>query len=267
MAPLPLMRIILNRILDTMNTLNTAPAQALHAADLNRATAQAAQVGIDAQVDTNCYRPYDSQLGEQPALAGYRNVKCLYKTNKQTGIAAGDNSQVRIEDGITEEVVIERITELAPYLIGFLQGEQDKIVKKLHLAGMTLLSPTQYSLDEVIAALEASGVSQRLNKEQIEAWFSTEMYEPLLVAFADKMGVSEHPTEEQQAKLDTVIAVYKAKFGSLASGKTHYRTEEADMLLRAIEVTGVEATSMGKRFVARLLKMKQTTGNDLLLAL
>lgn len=250
-----------------MNTQNIAGNTELHPADLNRATAQAAQVGIDAQVDVNAFRPYDSQLGEQPALAGYRNVKCLYKMNKQTGIAAGDNSQIRIEDGISEEVVIERITELAPYLIGFLQGEQDKIVKKLHLAGMTLLSPKQYGLDEVIAALEASGVSQRLNKEQIEAWFTETMYEPLLVAFADKMGVTEHPTEQEQAKLDTVLAVYKAKFGSLASGKTHYRVEEADMLLKAIEVTGAETTNLGKRFVARLTKMKATTGNDLLLAL
>lgn len=248
-----------------MNTDTTGTT--VHAADLNRATAQAAQVGLDATVDTNSFRPYDSQLGEQPALAGYRNVKCLYKVNKQTGRAAGDNSQIRVEDNITEEVIVERIAELAPYLVGFLQGEQDKIVKKLHLAGMTLLSPNQYSLDEVIAALEASGVSQRVNKEMIEAWFVDTMYESLLVAFADKMGVTEHPTEEQQLKLDTVIGVYKAKFGSLASGKTHYRVEEADMLLKAIEVTGAETTSLGKRFVARLTKMKETTGNDLLLAL
>lgn len=251
-----------------MNTqVNNTDNSTIHAADLNRAVAVEVAAGIDSQVDTNCFRPYDSALGEQPALAGYRNVKCLYKTNAKTGKVAADNSQIRVEDGITEAVIVERIKELAPYLVGFLQGEQDKIVKRLHLAGMTLLSPKQYSLDEVVAALEASGTSQRLNKEQIEAWFAADMYEILLVAFADKMGIVEAPTEEQQTKLDAILGVYKAKFGSLASGKTHYREEEADMLLKALSVAGAEDSSIGARFVARLTKMKESTTDSLLLAL
>lgn len=247
-----------------MNTQPNSNTQ-VHAADLNRATAQAAAQGEAA--DFNTFRPYDSQLGDQPTLAGYRNVKCLYKTNAKTGKVAADNSQIRVEDNITEAVIVERIKELAPYLVGYLQGEQDKIVKRLHLAGMTVLSPKQYALDSVVAALEASGTSQRLNKEQIEAWFADTMYEPLLVAFADKMGIVESPTAEQQTKLDTVLAVYRNKLGSLASGKTHYREEEADMLLKAIAVTGAEDSSIGARFVARLTKMKETTTDSLLLAL
>ena len=219
------------------------------------------------EADTNTYRPYDSQLGEQPSIAGYRNVKCLYKTNAKTGKVAADNSQIRIEDDITEKVITERVAELAPYLIGFLQGEQDKIVKKLHLQGMTLLSPKQYGLDAVVAALEAAGTGHRLNKEQIEQWFNTEMLEPLMVAFADKMGVSEQPTEAEEKKLETVLQVYRSKFGSLASGKTHYRKEDAESLQKALDITEATSGVLGERFYVRLEKMKTDTVEDLLLSL
>jgi hypothetical protein len=224
---------------------------------------------IDTQVDANAFRPYDSQL-PVPTLAGYRTVKCLYKiakTGKSAGKAAGENSFVRIEDTITEELVTSKITELAPYLVAYLHGEQDKLVKKLHVAGMTLLSSKQYDLSMVIATLEEAGVSSRLNKEQIEEWFTGEMQDTLAVAFADKMGLSETPTDEELEKLQSILSVYKAKFGSLASGKTHYRVEEADMLLKSLDVTGAGDTTIGVRFVARLTKMKESTASSLLASL
>ena len=249
------------------NANSTEATDTITHTEVAAATAKAAQAGIDAQTDANTFRPYDSQLGEQPSIAGYRNVKCLYKTNAKTGKVAADNSQIRIDDSITQEAVAAKLGELMPHLITYLQGEEDKIVKKLHLQGMTLLSPKQYGLDSVIAALEAAGTGHRLNKEQIEQWFDAEMLEPLMVAFADKMGVSEQPTEAEEKKLETVLQVYRSKFGSLASGKTHYREEEVDMLLKSMEVTGAESSLLGGKFVARLTGMKAKSDDNLLLAL
>lgn len=220
-------------------------------------------------VDTNAFRPYDSQL-PVPELDGFRTVKCLYKvakTGKNAGKAAAENSYIRVADSITLETVTSRITELAPYVVSYLQEQEAQIIRKLHVSGMTLLSPRQYGLDRVLEVLEEAGLSQRLNKEQIEEWFTAEMADGLLVAFADKMGVTDTPTEAEAAKLTTIIGVYKGKFGSLASGKTHYREEEADMLLKALEVTGAGDTALGARFTARLEKMKVNTGDDLLLSL
>ena len=220
-------------------------------------------------VDTNAFVPYDSALG-YPELDGFRNVKCLYKvakTGANAGKAAGTNSVIRIADGITEAVVQERVQELAPYIVGYLQEQENALVKKLHVAGMTVLSPKQYGLDAVIAALEESGASNRLNKEKIEDWFTASMLDALIVAFSDKMGVSETPSDAELEKLDSIINVYKSKFGSLASGKTHYRVEEAEMLLKALEITGGGDTIIGGKFVLRLERMKGSTPDDLLLSL
>ena len=248
--------------------MNTDTNSTVHAADLNRATAQAVADGqtATASADYNTFRPYNAQLGA-PSLEGYRNVKCLYKVNAKTHTSAGENSYIRIIDSITEEAVAARITELAPYLVGYLQEQENILVKKLHVAGMTVLSPQQYGIDAVVAHLEESGVSNRLNKEKIEDWFTGAMLEPLMVAFGDKMQISSEPTDAELEKLDTIISVYKAKFGSLASGKTAYRVEEADMLLRSLEITGADKTIIGTKFVARLEKMKVATPDDLLLAL
>lgn len=245
-----------------MNTTNTQ----IDLNSISDATQAAVDAGLDAQVDVNTFRPYDSQL-PVPVIAGFRVVKCLYKVNPKTKVAAAENSYIRVPAHITEEVVAARISELAPYLVGYLQAEEDKLIKERHIAGLERLTPEFLTLDRVIEALESAGVSQRLNKETIEAWFTAEMYEPLMVAFADKMGVGEAPTEEQTSKLSSILSVYKAKFGSLASGKTHYRVEEAEMLLRALEVTGAGDTLIGGKFVARLGKMKDSTSADLLLAL
>lgn len=254
-------------ILGNYNTMNTQANSNVTHTEVAAATAQAAgQSQVVDGVDVNAFRPYDSQL-PVPALAGYRIVKCLYKRNPKTGTQAADNSYIRVPAHITEEVVAARISELAPYLVSYLQAEEDKLIKERHTAGLDKLSPDFLTLDRIIAALETSGVSNRLNKEAIEAWFAESMHDALLVAFADKMDVSDTPTAEQTEKLDSILSVYRAKFGSLASGKTHYRVEEAEMLLKALEITGAGDSLIGGKFVARLTKMMSSTPTDLLLAL
>lgn len=234
------------------------------------ASTPAAPVATDIQdgVDTNAFRPYDSQL-PIPELAGFRTVKCLYKiakTGKNAGKAAGENSYIRIADGITETVVAERIAELAPYLTSYLQEQENLLVKNLHKAGMTVVSPKQYGLDAVIAMLEEAGTASRMNKEMIETWFDADLSDTLLVAFAEKMGLDENMTAEDEEKLQTIVAVYKAKLGSLASPKVFYKEEEVEMLLKAIGFA--EGDSPVKpRIVARLEKMKDSGTTESLMSL
>lgn len=245
-----------------MNTTTNAVAMA----DLSRATREAAETAINANVDINNFRPYDSAL-PVPSLEGYRTVKCLYKVNKATGKAAGDNSYIRVPDSITEKEVAAQIAELAPYIVGWLQSQEDMIVKELHKGGATSIKPEQLGLANVLSYLESTASSSRLNGEAIAAWFLDDMRDNLAVAFADKMGLGEEPTAAELEKLEAILSTYEAKYKSLASGKTVYRKEEAELLQKALTVTGADKTLIGTRFMNRLEQMKSATPDDLLLAL
>lgn len=250
-----------NRKLLTMNTTTTDNMNA-------PATVPAVSTEIKDGVDTNAFRPYDSQL-PIPELSGFRTVKCLYKvakTGKNAGKAAGENSYIRIADAITEIAVTERIAELAPYLVGYLQEQENLLVKSLHRAGMSILSPKQYGLDMVIAMLEEAGTASRMNKEMIETWFDAELKDNLLVAFAEKMELGEDITDADIEKLETIVAVYRAKLGSLASPKVFYRAEEVEMLQKALGFVAGDS-SMSVRLVARLEKMKESGTTESLISL
>jgi len=195
-------------------------------------------------------------------------VKCLYKTNTKTGKAAGENSYILVPDShLAESVIVENAEKLAPYVAAFLQGVEDGIVKEHHKNGGKGFSDSFLSLDKILAVLDAQGQGNRLNKEKIEAWFNSEMLEALTVAFADKMGVSDTPTDAEMEKIRNVTDVYKGKYASLASGKTHYKKEEVEMLQKALEVTDAVATPIGERFYGRLEGMLSATVNDVMMGL
>jgi len=246
---------------DTMETIkNTASSpNAAHASNAPELTSTEELYKFSA---------YDAQLpisiGE-----GMRVVKCLYKTNTKTGKAAGANSYILVpEKHLAEQVMIDNAAMLAPYMAAFLQDVEDKIIKDYHVKGGIGFNDSFLSLSKILESLDNAGQGNRLNKEKIEDWFNSDMKEPLLVAFADKMGVSDQPTQAELDKLENVTAVYLAKFASLASGKTMYRKEEAELLQKALVVTGVnEENAIGVKFWNRLESMKNTTQNDLLMSL
>jgi len=237
-----------------MDTMNTTQHTTLQDTPL-----QAAEL--------HTFKPYisDSVVG---IPEGQRMVKCLYKLNKKTNTIGGDNSYVLIgESHLAEQVMVQEAEQLAPYVAAYFQGVEDEIIKKHHKEGGKGFSPAFLSLAKILEHLDNAGQGDRLNKEKIEAWFGSEMQLPLAAAFADKLGMSDTPTPEELAKLEQITGVYKAKFASLASGKTAYRKEEAESLQKALEVTSALDGALGARFYGRLEKMKLATSNDLLAAL
>ncbi len=220
------------------------------------------------------YSAYDSQL-PITVPEGMRLVKCLYKENRKTGTKAGENSYILVpEKHLDESVVVAEAARLAPYVSMFLQDVEDKLIKAHHTAGGIGFNDSWLGLDKILEALEDAGQSNRLNKEKIESWYDSAVLDNLALAFSEKLGIDMtgsgelEPTEAELEKLAAVTGAYKAKFASLASGKTVYRKEEAELLQRALVVAGVDKTdSIGARFYARLEGMKAATVDNLLLAL
>lgn len=218
--------------------------------------------------DLETFRPYDSAL-PVPALKGYRTVKCLYKKNPKTGKSLAENSYIRVADYISEDLVLSKITSLASIVVGYLQGEEDKLIKQYHVDGASQVSEKDLTIDAIIEAIESSSVSQRLNKEKIEDWYQMEMVDDLTVLFSDKLSIDidNEPTENELEKLQIVLNAYKGKFVGLASGKTHYKEPDIKAMIEVMDVTGAKDTFIGGRFSVRLEKMLITDSDSLLMSL
>ena len=212
------------------------------------------------------WKAYDSQL-PLAEIEGTRIVKALYQTSAKTGTKLRENSYCRIPTKhLTEEIVVSRIAELSPFVVNWLQELEATSLRASHKKGQLNVFTASLSLDALIEVLEATEAGARLNKEKIEAWFDSNLLESLTIRFADKMGINEQSSEAELAKLELVLNAYKAKFASLASGKTFIKEEDCKAMIAVIRFAEAELSILGHRFIARLEKM-QKKEDDLLLAL
>lgn len=204
------------------------------------------------------WKAYDAQL-PLVEIAGTRIVKCLYKADKD-GKRTHENCYTRIPSGhLTEEVIVEQIAELAPYVLSFLQEWEDKGIKIAHRSNQSRIYTEYLTLDKVIEALEESEQGARLNKDKISAWFSAHISDSLLVLFTDKMGITDLDsiTVDQAAKLELVLGAYMKKFCSLASGKTFLKSPDRVAMIGVIEKCEAQNTLIGSRFIRRLEGMTE----------
>lgn len=210
------------------------------------------------------FKPYSNDL-PITEIAGTRIVKCLYQTNKETGKRAGTNSYVRVPTKhLTEETIAARIADLTPYILSYLQVEEDKVIKAEHRKGGTKVYTEYLSLDKIIAILESTGESTRLNKDKIELWFSESMRDQLVILICTKLGVTaETITAEIEQKIELMIAAYKAKFISLASPKTVLVESDRLALVNVINKCEAGETLLGMRFISKIESMKDKVADAL----
>lgn len=215
------------------------------------------------------FKAYDSQLPVSE-IKGTRVVTCLYKAIKKDGVlvpSAFSNAYTRVPVAhLTEKTVIANIADLAPFVVSYLQGVEDAMIKDAHKSGQLRIYADGLSLARLIEKLEESSNTGRLNKERIGQWFDSEVAELLAVKFAAKMGLDETSSEAQLAKLDVILAAYRAKFESLASGKVFIKEQDCLAMIGVLNTCQLEDDTLGSRFLVRLENMTKKE-EDLLLAL
>jgi len=226
------------------------------------------KTNTDTNTLTYKYLPYDAQLPVNE-IEGCRVVKVLYKENPKTGTKAGENSYINIPcNHLTEEVLKENFDRLSEFFLSYMQEQENQIIKAHHKAGGLGFTASFLSLDKIVDYLQETGQSARLNKEKIANWFTSEMEDKLIDAFAGKLGIDiASPTDSELEKLAAITATYRAKYESLASPKVVYKKEECELLQKALNVTGADKSVIGSKFVSRLESMKNVSANDLLLGL
>ncbi len=188
------------------------------------------------------YLPYDPKA--PTSEKGRRTIAVLYKvakTGKNAGIKKGNNVCLLVPPLSISEIE-NNIDKLMPHVLAMCEVEQNKIAKTLHISGGddVLVSPTEISIDSIIRSLEAERVSTRLNKETVQSWFDTELADSLTILFADKLGLSDSLTQNEEDKLNSLVGVYKTKFSNLASNVVTYQPAEAEKLMIAMDKCDID---------------------------
>lgn len=200
--------------------------------------------------DSKSSKPYEGQ----------RLAKITYKTSRKTGIKEKDSVCVSIPK---LEITTEELISLKPFLLNYLEGVQDTMIREAYEKGATSIHSDQIAVSAMLEWLDEDSKGGRLTKEYIVEWFNTSLADTLTVALADKLGIGDTPTESQVKKLEQMLAVYRDKFASLAGGKTSFAADVAIKLQKALEFADTDDL-IAQRFNTRLEKMKENTSDDLM---
>lgn len=208
--------------------------------------------GLDSEGNYK-FLPYDAKA---PIVEkGFRTIKVMYKTPK-SGEEKKDNSCLLVTP-ISVDDIENNLDSLMPYIVNMVESVQDKIGKDLHSLGETSVSPSALSMEAVIERLQTDAIGGRLNKETIDSWFTSTLADTMTVLFADKLGISDTPTEADAERIDRFVKVYRSKLTGLASNLTVYPVEEVEKLLSALDKCEIDSTdTVGNRVKERLVKMK-----------
>lgn len=212
------------------------------------------------------YKPYDPQL-PIAEIDGTRIIKCLYQVNSKTGKKVAENSYVRISTKhLTEEIIVDKVIELAPYILNFLEDKENEMIRNDHKNGILNVFIASLGLDKIINKLDLDEAGSRLTKERVEVWFKAEVLDDLTILFATKLGLDDNSSEEELEKLDMILDCYKKKFISLASNKVLIKEEDCSSMINVIKSCEAEGSLIGRRFIGKLEKMS-IKKEDLLLSL
>lgn len=198
--------------------------------------------------------------GTTKAFTGQRLSKHTFKTDKETGVKP-ESKAVSLPVAMLSPVDLEA---LKTHIQAWFHTCQDGIVKAKVVAGAQVVTDEEISVQAVIAYLVEESTSERLTKEMLGEWFDDNCADTLTVAFANKLGVSDTPTVAETERIAKIVADYKGKITALAGGKTFYPAKVRDNLLKAFEIVGAEADTLGAKLVAKVSKMVETDDAEML---
>lgn len=131
------------------------------------------------------------------------------------------------------------------YLAGCIHDVQTKIARQVTDGGRNVVTDSDISVDAVAAYLEATDESiGRISKDKIIGWFNTELADALTLAFADKMGVSDTPTDAEAKKLEQVVTQYRDCFAVLAGKNSSVSPVVGGNLRKALDMIPASAFSI-----------------------
>lgn len=205
--------------------------------------------------------PFDAKTSKP--FDGQRLAKVTYKTPRSGNIADKKQSICVSIPIIAAVDITDHIQSFVPHIVALCKSSQDSIIKELYEAGASNITDGDISVGKILDYLAEESKGNRLTKEIIVDWFDASLADILTVAFAEKMAISDTPTDVESKRLEQTVNVYRDKLASLAGGKTCFPADVAIKLQKALELADSDDV-MAQRFRERLVKMQQNDTIDLL---
>lgn len=221
-------------------------------------------------IDTLNHSIVDYDPKSTKAFTGQRLSKVTYKTitNKDDPLFGVKRPSKCVSlPLIATSDVIANVASLAPAIVEYLYTVQDKIVREKVDNAATSIAMSDIDITACVEWLESNSESGRLTKETVASWFNETIAEPLAVVLADRLGVSDTPTDAESNKILAVVDAFKGKVAALAGGKTAYEPKVCKSILSALELAPA-GDVLATRFSNRLNKMiEEAKANEDLLNL
>lgn len=171
---------------------------------------------------------------------------------------------------VTGDDISNNLVVLIPHFTSFLHVVQDKMIREMLESGNSVSTVTteSISISAITEWLDSNDDSGRLTKESVCKWFDDSISESLTVVLADKLGVSDVPSNEESDKIIAVVNAFRSKISSLAGGKTVFEPKICTSVINALELAPA-GDALAVRFIGRLRGMIEASksGDELLSAL
>ena len=109
---------------------------------------------------------------------GQRLVRLIAKSARGTDKPANEYLQSSMAVSVptvTMEEVVNVIDKLVPHVIGLVQDAQDKIIREYRIeSGADVINQELISIEAVLAYLDQSATGERVSKEYLQDWFTSE---------------------------------------------------------------------------------------------
>lgn len=198
------------------------------------------------------------------AFQGQRLSKHSWKTTKE-GIKP-ESKAVSIPL-ITAAEIEQAGDALTNHLIAYLETVQDAMIKEMIVNGKTEVNDAQISIAAITEYLDSESSGGRLTKEDAAKWFKSTLEDNIALALAEKLGVSEQPTQTESEQIYKIVKEFEDKVSGLAGGKTSYPIEVAKAVQKALDFVEDKEDPIYVRFSKRLEKMQEVKSTSLLDAL
>lgn len=140
-------------------------------------------------------RPYDPKV---QAIPGFRHAIVRYRNTDKAGTVDKPAKMATVPElKLTDDYLVPE--KAAKVLLGVFEDEQDNIVRGFVDAGASHVAWDSVTLDKVLDSLTAVRLSNRLTKEQIEAWAKIALVDCCTVR-ATQIAVEKKYNAEQTAK-------------------------------------------------------------------
>lgn len=210
-------------------------------------------------IETSAHNVVKFESGTTKAFTGQRLCTVGYKTvsNKASPFYNIKRESKAVSlPCITDKAVTENIIALVPHIKAMLYKAQDCIVRERLDSGKDVrhITNEEISMSAVLEYLDNSNESGRLTKESVGAWFDNSIADMLMLTLADKLGVSDTPTDTESKQIESIVEGFKDKISALAGGKTSYEPKLCESIKKCLNLAG-EDDVMASRFIVRLDKM------------